>query len=428
MSYESSDRPESDEARMMLEKSRAIREWTAGGRSATWKRLEERARGRARTRQRARVLALAAATAAVASVAIIASREEPARSPAPAAQRVGHATIEAGPGAVYRPLSTRKTGDTRAWKTIALEVGELRATVDEDASDEPLIVATPQVRVVAGPGAIAVRVASGLTHVVVEEGEARVESGERSVVLHAGEELLSSDDRLAVRPPSATSPSPSDAPTPPSKAGLPPTIRSRALRSTAAESRERPHTDDCAEEATADRRSRCYGAIAKGDDIAAQNALYALGLLARDERHDSAEAVRKWREYQARFPNGILAPEASLGVLGELMKAGHHKEASKEADRYLALAPDGARAGEVMLIRAHLLREHLGALEESLEAYRKAEARAGLQDVRAEAIFFQGVVEDQLGHPDRSREAFVRYLRQFPAGERAAEVERRLAR
>jgi hypothetical protein len=90
----------------------------------------------------------------------------------------------------------------------------------------------------------------------------------------------------------------------------------------------------------------CVAAAAEGSGLAAQTALFELGMAARD-RGDFEEAARQFRAYGARFPAGMFAPEASISLMHELKKAGRGAEASAEARDFPLRFPDEPRTEQV---------------------------------------------------------------------------------
>ncbi len=76
-----------------------------------------------------------------------------------------------------------------------------------------------------------------------------------------------------------------------------------------------------------DGRIECLEHLAANDSLKGQNALFEWALLQREVRHRSDEAARGWRAYLTRFPDGALAPEASLGLVTDLLRQERYVEA-----------------------------------------------------------------------------------------------------
>jgi len=91
------------------------------------------------------------------------------------------------------------------------------------------------------------------------------------------------------------------------------------------------------ESCTSNPESRAYTAClakaAEGSGLTAETALYELAVLAH-ERGELDEATRLFRAYGERFPEGVFAPEASIGLMIDLEQAGKPAEAAAEAARF----------------------------------------------------------------------------------------------
>jgi hypothetical protein len=107
-----------------------------------------------------------------------------------------------------------------------------------------------------------------------------------------------------------------------------------------------PLLEDCAQSAREGSYEDCLVTAARESGLAAETALFELGLLAH-ERADASEAVRHFRAYGERFPNGAFGPEASIALMLELKAAGQKEAAAAEATRFLARFADEPRAARV---------------------------------------------------------------------------------
>lgn len=370
-----------DEAARLLDEARPIRGWREDERRALYRRIAASAGRRAPSRRW--LVALVAVPAAAAAIAAIARRapvEPPqaiAPAPAPAWRALdvgGGARIEAAPSAVAQAAPSR----------VEVRRGELRG-----ASDGPLAVVTPYLRLQVGGASFHLSVTDGLTELVLENGTAVASTpGHAALRLTAPATLRSDDARLARTDEQA----------------LP---RCRALAEVAA-------------------RAACYEEVAAGDGLDAQNAAYTLGLIARDELHDSAAALARFRDYQRRFPRGVLAPEAARAVVAELVAARRFAEACRAAERYQADFPDDGRAVEVALVRARLLRDELHAPADALAAYQAILAREPPAAQAEEALFAVGLCQRDLGRGDDARATFAACRARFPRGAHADEIARLL--
>jgi hypothetical protein len=322
-----------DLLRLIAEGS-VVRSMTDEQEADLWRRLARRADMLQRSRMR-HALIVAAATAAVTAVLFFVLRAE--RVPlgqgtgvglyaGPTAGPSAHATALAGAAAADAELSSQlrtvylgSRGNLSLWPNarvtlppgadanhhgayrVLLEGGRLAATVGPRGPDEPLTVVTPELSVAVVGTRFSVTTSQGISEVAVEEGKVRVEKSQRSVFLTAGDSIRSDDPRLADAQASLAFP--------------------------------------CLGEANVAARRACLGQESQGRGIAAENALLALGLLERNEGGNRRGALASFREYQRRFPTGILAPEVALAITSTLALDGDLGKACAEADAFLRRFP-----------------------------------------------------------------------------------------
>ncbi len=290
------------------------------------------------------------------------------------------------------------TGERR----VVLKAGEVCAEVAhrDVPSEGPLVVEAPRLKVVVVGTHFCVSTESGVSTVSVTRGRIRAESPSgSSVFVDAGESIRSDDPRLALTV---------------RKVELPALVPSQVRAPTA------PATSRCADAASIPERRSCYARAAKGTDIAAQNALYGLGFLERDDAHDGPAAIVAWQTYTARFPKGIFAPETALASMSELVNESRYAEALREADRYLATGDESAR-GRVALIRAQLLVGPLSQPAQALAPLLELVA-TGEASQREESLYTLGRCQLALGRSPEAQETFRRLLSEYPASSHAAEV------
>lgn len=274
---------------------------------------------------------------------------------------------------------------------------------------------TPQLEVQVTTATCFVQVAGAFTTLDVSSGSLRVRRGDGPWVALVGPVRFRSDDpRLAPR-------APAPVPTTPLPAVEPAAEPARAVRA----ARPIP-SDPCAAGAASSRRG-CYLRASQGSDLAAQNAAYLLGQLQRTQG-DLPGAVAAWQQYQRRFPQGVLWPEAASGVLAAHLAEQKWPEALADADAYLARVGQGDRADEVALIRANLLLAHLHQPQAARQAYRALTGPGVPDAVRGEATFGLAQADAQQGQAAEAQAAFARYLRDWPSGPHAAEVAGAVAR
>lgn len=339
-------RPAPDLPRLIAEGS-AVRTMTDEQEADLWRRLTRRAEISRRPRLRP-AMAVATTTAVLATVLFFVLRTErtprgqqpgvvlhaaptsTSGSAARAASLTGLANLadlaasDAEMSSQVRTVHLGSRGDLRLWPNalvtlppgadanhrgayrVLLEVGRLAATVGPRGSDEPLTVVTPELSVAVVGTRFSVSTSQGISEVAVEEGKVRVEKGQRIVFLTAGGSIRSDDPRLT------------DAQT-----GL---------------------AFPCLGEPEIAARRACLVRESQGHGIAAENALLELGLLERNQagnrRLAPGGALASLREYQRRFPTGILAPEVAIAITSTLAQAGDLGKACAEADAFLRRFPN----------------------------------------------------------------------------------------
>lgn len=293
-----------------------------------------------------------------------------------------------GPSAAEGPLQLAFSPDAVQRAHSPSNV-ELRAgTVDlKNRTPTPMVVQTPDLEVAVLAGHVAVEVVNGRSMVTVFEGSAQVRRDGVEVQVRAGEHLTGDDARFE---------------------------RPRLLPPQVGASDGACETRDCLERA------------AEGDDVRAQTALMRLGLMAMAQ-HALPTAEAWARRSLARFPDGVLAPEAHLMVLGVLAEQRRDAEATVEANWYLAHAGDSPMAPQVCLLQGDL-ELRAGRFEQAVRAYAATFEHAPTPALAAEAHYGVAVASLRAGHEDQARAAFEQALRAAPTGPRAAEVTRRLAR
>jgi hypothetical protein len=286
--------------------------------------------------------------------------------------------------------------------TVGLDSGEMCAAIaHRDVPKEgPFVVETASLRVVVVGTRFCVSAGetTDASWVSVQDGQVRVERSGRSAMVSAGETLHGGDPLLAA---------------PKAKAV-------HSVKATSASTSTCPATDPLP------TRRRCLWRLAGGDDLAAQNALYTLGLLARDQEGDGVAALSIWQTYRHRFAHGVMAAEVDLAVLSELTSQGRYGDALNVSDEFLAEYPSYFHAGEVRLKRADLLRTRLGRPAEAQDAYRNILATESSPALRGEALFGLGLSQEAMGLAADAQTTWNRYQMEFPGGRHSSEVSRRL--
>ena len=177
---------------------------------------------------------------------------------------------------------------------------------------------TPVVEAMVSDAAAMVDVSETATTLAVERGEVTWRAASRTGTLRAGEKLIF-------------------------KSAVPPL--SAAPRG--------PPLASCLGGTGGGGYEACVAVAAEGAGLAAETALFELGMAARD-RGDVDKAVRQFRLYSERFPGGMFAPEASIVLMLTLRDANQLPEAVSEARRFLLRFPDEPRTLQVRRWAAQL--------------------------------------------------------------------------
>jgi hypothetical protein len=291
--------------------------------------------------------------------------------------------------------------------SVGLDSGELCASIAhrDVARQGPFVVEAMSLRVVVVGTRFCVSAGTTVqsSWVSVEDGQVRVEHDGRSATISAGETLHGDDPHLWV----SVTPAGAEA------------HASRAVRSPR-------NLTSCSPTDPIPQRRRCLWRLSGGDDLAAQNALYLLGLLARDQERDGAAALSIWQTYRHRFARGAMSAEVDLAMLDELIAERRFAEALTVSDDFLDQFGSYFRAGEVSLKRAEVLRAEMHRPAEAEESYRRALDREANPNRRSEALFGLGLCQETLGQIAEAESTWNRYRKEFPRGRHATEVAQRL--
>jgi hypothetical protein len=308
-----------EKTRELLDQAASVRAWPAEERERGWRRLANRGSRSSRPARRIS-WSLAFALVLVAGAWLFSRARPPATlppaAPPPAPARV--VQLGARGSVVLSPEATsewvRHSADELS---MELHGGHAAVRVPIDEPTPAVRIVTPSVRVVGFGRRFAVSVEGQITRVEVFDGELRLETAARSLTVHAGESLRSDDPRLAAAEEHADE---LPAKTPPRRART-------------------AQYDECAD--LGEGAYSCYRQIAlDSNGPSAANALYAMGVFARDRLHEPLAALSHFRAYQSRFPHGPLWPEATLAVIELTIRTGHASEASAEARKFLQRLPD----------------------------------------------------------------------------------------
>ncbi len=226
----------------------------------------------------------------------------------------------------------------------------LRAQVEPQSLDRPVVVVTPHLRLVVLGTRFDLYVDGTESRVDLIEGRVRVERGQGAVLLGGGESLSSSDGRF--EPPPAVQ-----------LVGIPTNqgaVAPRAMTKSEPVGAQRRPTPGARLKACERRdlpreRIECLEPIARGTGMAAESALYTIGSLhlALGERGASLAALER---FQSRFPESFLASEAMMLKLNLLVAAERRSEAVSLCGEFERRFPTDPRVAEVAAMRAALER------------------------------------------------------------------------
>jgi hypothetical protein len=222
--------------------------------------------------------------------------------------------------------------------SIRLDRGSVRASVATRAPDEPFSIVTPHVSVVVVGTRFSVSVEAARTTVSVEEGRVRVDQAGHTVLLDAGQSIRSNDARFQGERELDPVEAPPAAPTSRAPTSRAPTSRTQTSRAPKSRAPVAARAEFC--EGDSVTRRTCLLRASQGTGLTAENALFALALLERDELADRGAALARLDEYERRHPRGVLAPEVVLARVETLLGDGRPEAARAAAAEHARRFPD----------------------------------------------------------------------------------------
>jgi TolA-binding protein len=368
---------ECSQTQRLLDDARELREPEPGREARLWDRI---ARDTVRARPaRAPLLAFATGLAAVALVFGLRREEPPPRA---------DVQLVSSPSALYEELTAPTPGESP--RQVVLWAGRLDAAVEKQPPGRQFAIITPHLRVVVVGTRFSVEVEGDWTRVTVQQGRVRVESVSQRLELGPGESVRSDDPRFAAAAPPAEA------------------------RST------------CEAVAEGPARLACYERLSRGEGLAAENALFLLGLAAERQR-DPTAALERWKSLCDRFPDGVLVPEAQLASLRLLVGQRRTAEALEVATRFLSRHAADTRTPEVLLVRARLLCALPARRTEAVASLTTLHSLpAASSAVQQEALFALAACQRDSGDPAGAADSLRSYLQRFADGPHAAAARARL--
>jgi hypothetical protein len=156
----------------------------------------------------------------------------------------------------------------------------------------------------------------------------------------------------------------------------------------------------------------------------AENALYEIGAIYRDQLHEPRQALAAWERYRARYPAGLLRAETDLSIVDTLSSLGDSTRALKEALAFLRRYPQSERRGEIALVAGDLHRSR-GNCGEAIKLYQSVDATGASAGDADDAAY--GRAACLVASHDPAADATLRaYLRDRPGGRHRTDVARLL--
>ncbi|MDX2021367.1 MAG: FecR domain-containing protein [Deltaproteobacteria bacterium] len=167
-----------------------------------------------------------------------------------------------------------------------------------------------------------------------------------------------------------------------------------------------------------------YQRLARGSGLAAQNALYEMAAIYREDLSDPSRAVATWRTYRTRFPAGSLRMETDVSLVDTLASLGRRDEALAEAQAFLRRFPASERRSDVARVAGDLTRT-AGNCGVAIGYYDTSLISAGAPASKDDAAFHRATCLSLLKSPD-ARVAWLKYLREYPRGRHVADAKESL--
>jgi len=120
---------------------------------------------------------------------------------------------------------------------------------------------------------------------------------------------------------------------------------------------------DALRKGDADQALALFGKISTQSGVGGENALYEMGRIWRDHKHQPNRALELWSRYRSAHPAGVLRAEVDLSIVETYANVGDLKQALSEANAFLARYPHSERRAEVQRLQQLLMsRKQQGSL------------------------------------------------------------------
>ncbi len=161
--------------------------------------------------------------------------------------------------------------------------------------------------------------------------------------------------------------------------------------------------------------------LSEDDGETGANALFALGALRYDLLDKPRSAQRAWEAYLKRFPDGAMVGEVQLALFEHFRTQGDDSRAVSHGEKALLVLGDSRRAAELRLAMGRVFHLRLKEPREAIPHYRVVSRRTDRIGDQTSYLLID--CYQQLGTPEKVRDAIRDYLKRFPKGTHRAQVE-----
>ncbi|HWA71071.1 MAG TPA: hypothetical protein VG937_01985 [Polyangiaceae bacterium] len=173
-----------------------------------------------------------------------------------------------------------------------------------------------------------------------------------------------------------------------------------------------------------ERAIECFRAVAHGDGLEGEVALYEAARLSADVARDPARALGLLGEYERRFASGAMRGEAAWLRVRSLHAAGRVAEALAASEALLESPEGRALASELHWLRGRIYQENQHDCGQAASEFVALVGEPGLRGDEAELRRARCL--EQLGRGEDAALAYQRYLTRSDP-QRAAEARERLS-
>lgn len=293
----------------------------------------------------------------------------------------------------------------KARSTLEFDNGRLDIAVARRSAGRPFVVKARSYEFVVLGTRFSVKVAGPRVDLDVTEGRVAVNGSDRQLkVVEVGGHWSNLDDTAAAQAPSTEAPASSVVR--PALADV--STRATALPNDVAAPSDPSICRDLARTGKPKPAEQCYVAVASGNGLSAEMALYEVARLRRDVLGHPTDSLSALDEYERRFASGTLAPEVRMARVDLLARLGRVDQALAASDQLLGSASGRARTLELRLLRGNLLRDKKQDCGAAIAEYRQIESDPGPRGDQAQYAHAQCL--EQLGRGTEAIQIYRSYL------------------